>query len=268
MQNILNLISLDLTIGSIHSVNLEHHEKGWRFGHLDRSNGRRSGGLVLVVDGSAEYCFDGAVHKVKKGDILYLRRGMVYDSRVTDDVIYSMIVVNFQFGSDAEANKLPIPWRIAFKSNPRAADLMDQLLTVWKSGQLFYRMKAYSILQEIFYELAIHCAQRQTGPNMAKIIRSVEYMEQNYAGSIHLDDLARLSNLSPSHFRKLFTEVYGVPPIEYLNHIRIEHAKYLIASRQYALGTIAERTGFNSPQYFSRTFKAIVGLSPREYNSD
>lgn len=70
-----------------------------------------------------------------------------------------------------------------------------------------------------------------------------------------------------SYFRKLFREVTGASPINYFNHMRIEHSKTQL--RQYhqvrTIKEIALSAGFSDPYYFSRTFKQHEGISPKQY---
>ena len=53
--------------------------------------------------------------------------------------------------------------------------------------------------------------------------------------------------------------------IEYVNEIRISHAKSLLEKESLAIGEIACRVGFNDINYFSRRFKAVTGMTPSEY---
>ncbi|NLG36486.1 MAG: AraC family transcriptional regulator [Clostridiales bacterium] len=269
MQNTPDWIRADVGIGSILSVNLEHHEKGWRYSHSARNHGRRTSAFVLVLGGAATYRMGRKDFRAEQNDLLFLRKGMVYDSRVTEDCVYTILVVTFNFLSEEEARRLPLVWKIPLRPGGRIIELFTELREIWARGSFFYRLGARAILQQIVYELSVQSLRRIMNSDQAsKILPSIEYMEQHYSRPLRLPELARQSSFSPSHFRRLFVEAFGMPPMDYLNYIRIEHAKNLIASRSYPLREVAERTGFGSPQYFSRIFRKITGVSPSRYTGD
>ena len=92
-----------------------------------------------------------------------------------------------------------------------------------------------------------------------------EYIGDNFARDISLDDVSRVVNISPYYFSKLFKEATGENFIEYLTNIRIEKAKELLTGSDLSMKEICSMCGYQDPNYFSRTFKKNVGLTPTEY---
>lgn len=92
-----------------------------------------------------------------------------------------------------------------------------------------------------------------------------EYIRQNFAKDISLDEVSRKVNISPYYFSKIFKEETGENFIEYLTAIRIEKAKELLNNTEYSMKEICTMCGYSDPNYFSRSFKKNVGLSPTEY---
>ncbi|NLY17428.1 MAG: AraC family transcriptional regulator [Clostridiaceae bacterium] len=93
----------------------------------------------------------------------------------------------------------------------------------------------------------------------------VEYIHKNYSSEIKLKDLADIAYLSPIYLCSAFKDRFGVSPIQYLQNIRCENAKRLLADTNETITIIAERVGFQSIYYFSRFFKSHTGISPNEY---
>jgi AraC-like DNA-binding protein len=81
---------------------------------------------------------------------------------------------------------------------------------------------------------------------------------------IRLEDLATVSNLSPFHLTRVFQKEVGIPPYEYLVHIRIKRAQTLLKNGESIAGT-AYSTGFSDQSHFTRFFKRHVGITPGEY---
>ncbi|MBR5422133.1 MAG: response regulator [Lachnospiraceae bacterium] len=92
-----------------------------------------------------------------------------------------------------------------------------------------------------------------------------DYISDNYSKELSLDDVSRVVNISPYYFSKLFKEATGENFIEYLTNLRIEKAKELLSGSELSMKEICAQCGWQDPNYFSRTFKKNVGLTPTEY---
>jgi transcriptional regulator GlxA family with amidase domain len=107
-----------------------------------------------------------------------------------------------------------------------------------------------------------------TAPTTVMRIRSVAaYMRQHLERPVRLDELARMANLSVSHFSAIFRKEFGFSPLDYLIRTRIRRACELLDTTGSSLKEIAEAVGFSDPLYFSRVFRTIHGVSPSQYRS-
>ncbi len=95
-----------------------------------------------------------------------------------------------------------------------------------------------------------------------------DYIEKNYHKDISLDDVSRKIGISPYYFSKLFKEDMGEGFVEYLTKIRIEKAKELLSTTEYSMKEICSMVGYADPNYFSRSFKKNVGVTPTEYKGN
>ena len=91
-----------------------------------------------------------------------------------------------------------------------------------------------------------------------------DYVEDHYAQQLTLDHMAKLAGISPSYFSRLFREYHGVSFVEHLNAVRIRVARQLIGSGTKIQET-ATMVGFTDYSYFSKVFRQIEGVSPREF---
>ena len=92
-----------------------------------------------------------------------------------------------------------------------------------------------------------------------------EYIKANYSKALNLDEVSYYVNVSPYYFSKIFKEGTGENFIEYLTNIRIEKAKELLSNTDYSMKEICVMVGYSDPNYFSRSFKKNVGVTPTEY---
>lgn len=102
--------------------------------------------------------------------------------------------------------------------------------------------------------------------DMNPLIRDViAYIERNYAENLTLETISRHFAINPTYFCKLFKKSVGATFINYLTDIRIKKAMQLIRETNMPNYLIAEKTGYQTPEYFSKIFKKKTGLSPKEY---
>ncbi|MBQ8596970.1 MAG: response regulator [Lachnospiraceae bacterium] len=92
-----------------------------------------------------------------------------------------------------------------------------------------------------------------------------DYINHNYHKDISLDEVSRVVNISPYYFSKIFKEDTNENFIEYLTGVRINKAKELLDTTEYSMKEICSMVGYSDPNYFSRSFKKNVGVTPTEY---
>jgi AraC family transcriptional regulator len=94
----------------------------------------------------------------------------------------------------------------------------------------------------------------------------VEYIEEHLDASPTLEQLAAVACLSPYHFARQFKTATGLPPHEYVIARRVERARqFLQSGGDLPLAEVAARAGFSDQSQFSRHFKRLVGVTPRQF---
>ncbi|AZU61835.1 helix-turn-helix domain-containing protein [Neobacillus mesonae] len=100
------------------------------------------------------------------------------------------------------------------------------------------------------------------------IERGIAYMEANFVNSeLRLEDVAYYVDRNPSYFSHLLVTKTGSSFTDVLTGIRMKEAKRLLIESNKPIKEIAELTGYQNANYFSRIFKEFVGMSPREFRS-
>ena len=100
-----------------------------------------------------------------------------------------------------------------------------------------------------------------------RLLRARDAMDRAYAQPLDVPALARIAHTSESHFNRTFKATFGETPHRYLQRRRIERAMVLLRQTDRSITEICLDVGFNSLGTFSRTFKEIVGESPREFRA-
>lgn len=94
---------------------------------------------------------------------------------------------------------------------------------------------------------------------------AVEYMERNYMKNLKLGEVAEVSGMSESYFSRYFKKMLGEGFSNYLNRIRVEKAKELMAKKKMSMQEVAEQVGYSNSAYFTQIFKGITGVLPKTY---
>jgi AraC-like DNA-binding protein len=100
-----------------------------------------------------------------------------------------------------------------------------------------------------------------------QISKAINYMENNYSQKITLANLAEVSGLSGSSFRRCFHNAVGLSPINYLLKLRLRKAAVLLDTGDLSISEIAYKTGFSDSNYFIRQFKKFTGVTPLKYRA-
>ncbi len=93
-----------------------------------------------------------------------------------------------------------------------------------------------------------------------------EQIEAVYADpEYNVEKLSETLGLSRGHLHRKIKELTGTTPVEFLRTYRLNKATQLLRQNAYTVSEVAYRTGFSSPAYFSKCFKAVYGVTPTEY---
>ncbi|MDX9881132.1 MAG: AraC family transcriptional regulator [Prolixibacteraceae bacterium] len=95
--------------------------------------------------------------------------------------------------------------------------------------------------------------------------QSINFMLENIGRKLALNDLAEVVDLSASHFSRLFVTRTGHSPIDYFIQLKIQRACRLLDNTDWPIAGVARETGFEDQFYFSRQFRKVMNMSPREY---
>ncbi len=97
------------------------------------------------------------------------------------------------------------------------------------------------------------------------VFKAMEYIRQNYDRKLSLDDIAQHVYLSRSYLSSLFREETGQTLFSYINQVRVEKSKLFLMDPGVSLAETAALCGFEDQSYFTKVFRKITSLSPKQY---
>lgn len=134
---------------------------------------------------------------------------------------------------------------------------MQEIKTFY-SIYIFFRENLYVKNTIVLYPI-------KSGEYISEIIG---YITENYSKKISLEKIATFIGFSPSYFCKIFKNNFGINFIDYLIRYRLDIACHLLEISRLHIYEIALKTGFGDEAHFSRSFKNIMKITPKEYRNN
>jgi len=143
-------------------------------------------------------------------------------------------------------------------------DICNNLENGYSSDNLRYVNMIFShFLTSLIYEDKFNHEGYRNGHDI--IVKTINFMQDNIAKLIRLDELSTYASLSTSHFSAVFRAKTGYSPIEYFNQLKIQKACQYISFTNMPIKAIALSLGFEDQYYFTRVFTKLMSTSPSEY---
>ena len=103
---------------------------------------------------------------------------------------------------------------------------------------------------------------------LRRVSRGRDFMESTWTESITLEEIARAACLSPYHFHRLFRQMFGERPHQYLVRRRLERAAEMLRSSDVPVTQVCLEAGFESPGSFSTLFRQRYGMPPSQWRTN
>lgn len=119
-----------------------------------------------------------------------------------------------------------------------------------------------------FEELLIHLQKEAFHiPTAKENVASevIQYLEHHFMKKLQMEELAEKLHYHPDYMTRCMQTVYGLTPNQYINRLKVEKAKTMLASTNDKIAAIAEQVGIDDPTYFSKLFRQNEGMTPIEY---
>ena len=139
----------------------------------------------------------------------------------------------------------------------------NRALHLWQQKDTAYRLKCSEYLMRI---MAMICREEENGVVRGPEHRAAQIIEKNLANAdFTIASLSERVGVSGAYLRRVFSEVYGMPPGAYLVEKRMEKAVHLIEADCFTVREIALRCGYENEKYFATAFKKRYHMPPSRY---
>ncbi len=228
--------------------------------------------ILYFIKGENTISFNLQPCHVKEGDIVFFNGKELHTGTIDRrNTIYYCIHVNSNFFHNLVGTEYVVFNTII--RDPRCSALLESAIEQAQNSDFESLIAVRKTMYEFFAILAKdHVSSILSESDYKRQFKRLdtfnavlEYLDRNFNEDVSVQLLADHFFISPSYFAHLFKSKTGQSVIEYVNGVRIAHAKSFLEKGDLAIGEIAGRVGFGDINYFSRKFKALVGMTPREY---
>jgi AraC family transcriptional regulator len=197
--------------------------------------------------------------KVERGvfaDVLYLALDHVFVSRVAVGLELDsdrIELIEQRRGTDPTLHHIAM----ALRAGVQTGAALDRIY-----GEGLSTALAAHLLRE--YGAAVLAPKRQYGGlPRAKLVRALEYIQDQLDTDLTVSGIAQAVDLSPYHFTRLFKESTGQSPHQYVVDARVRKAKELLTTGKFTISEAAFHLGFADQSHLTRHFKRVFGLPPK-----
>ncbi len=259
--------------------------------HTSQRERLRSCLCFVVLEGTGQLRYDGQVYYLSKGDVVFIDCQKPYSHSTGKDSI--------QEGDGGSGQGLwTLQWCHFYGSNLTAVyakyqerggqpvirpediapyrELLREIYFIASSDDYIRDMRINEKLNALLTYLmseSWHAEARreQDGEYGVKAKIAVQqvkaYVDEHYREKLTLESVAERFFINKYYLSRLFKDQYGVTLNAYVQRVRITHAKRMLRFTDEKIENIGIKCGVGELSYFSRIFKKVEGVSPREYRS-
>jgi len=221
--------------------------------------------LDYFPDGKGMYRIEDSSCAITADTFYFVSPGRAHEIR--SSTAYPLINLTVKFRHPyLNQEFLPLTIKVAPAVTGQMARLFRQVVSETVTDAVENKHIASLRLSELL--VLLYQAYRETqcsNINNALVLRVIRYLSAHFNTSLPLADLARVAGVSEEHLCRIFKKETGFSPLEFLQLLRLEHAKMQLGGEGGKISDIAAMTGFGKSADMNRRFRKYLGMSSREY---
>ena len=239
-----------------------------------RPKGRLDYQLLYIVSGKGHFYFHGEDRVVHAGRMVLIQPRQEQRYEYFGEDKPEVYWVHFT-GSDVKnilrSYNIPMDDPIFYSgASSTYSYLFKEMIHELQNCKTGYEDLLAMYLRQIF--LLVQRTRQEERPTVSTYIQEEmefarRYFNEHYNEPISIQEYAESRNMSVCYFQRNFKQIVKHTPMQYLLTIRVNNAASLLETTDYSMAEIAAIVGYEDPLYFSRLFRKIKGVSPRDYRN-
>ena len=240
--------------------------------------------ILYICNGSIRITCNGKETTLSKGDLCYFYpmqlHSVLLNPECSENASHAVIKFNVQTLNIAKAYLPPIydcfvhraleeDSCLIVRNNEDLRKIVENIVTEYENKKAMHMLAVQSGITSLLISIARNTdvkekqVSKQPKQNLS-FHHILEYIDTHSAEQIEVKELAKICNMSYSHFARVFRENYGRSCKEYIQYIRMNKAQDLLLNSDFDLDYIAQETGFYDCSHFIRQYKKWCGITPKQ----
>ncbi|MDR1673476.1 MAG: AraC family transcriptional regulator [Bacteroidales bacterium] len=243
-----------------------------RYHFRERTGGTNENILIYCADGAGWIEYKDEKHVLKKHSVFILPANETHAYGADNRNPWSIYWIHFRGENVAAFSSIIArPVVLPESDNSRFGDRLRLFEEMYRNLEMGYsteNLEFVSFCLQYFLASVKYLSQYRITKNVEEadsVQKSILFMKEHLELPVTLKDIAASVGYSISHFGAMFTQKTSYSPMEYLNQLKIQRACSYLQFSDLQLKEIAFRLGFYDPFHFSKTFKQVMEITPREY---
>ena len=242
--------------------------------------------IIEVLSGKAKIQIGTEILLAEAGDFVYVPtanvfridaitekaavRGMIFDSSIIRNNLENFDEEVFYMFDVQSRNKISV-FKEGHPVYPTISYYMSESYEEYIAKDVCYKLPIRANIYLMMTALLrYYCGSKDESDrmiyhNVLRLAPVMNFIGEHFCEKIYVDKLADMINVSADYFTKMFKESIGKTPIEYINGLRVNRAMELLFKTKDSMAEIAEEIGFCNANYFHKTFKQYMDMSPLAY---
>lgn len=257
----------------------------WEYGHNFKEHWHEHLQIFYIVSGKGYIRCETKDYDICSKDIIVINsREIHYLESKDDNFKFYLIRIDLPFLFSNQIDLCQTKYLAPFSENlilfknlirndQTVSSCIDSIIHEYYSKEIGYELAIKSSLYTLMVLLMRNYVDRFVTPRQAthkintikRFYEIYDYIENNYKHEISTAELAEIAHVNTYYFSRIFKQITGRTPVEYINEIRLRKSIELLKTDSMNITEIAMNCGFNDLNYFSRVFKKKYGISPSKF---
>lgn len=227
--------------------------------------------LHFILKGQGHYYLNNKHYKLNENQCFLTEPGTVtlYKAEPTNPWTYTWICFNGDYVPHLlkQSNLNTDNPIINLSCNQTIYEIIKKMLSYHQltpANECYLQSKLYLIFAKLHEALQSVYNKVELNNNFY-VTKAIEYIEKNTFTNLSVNDIARYLNISRSHLYALFKQELNTSPQQFLTNAKIANARELLSKTKIPIYSVALSCGYKNAFAFSRAFKQVTNISPREY---
>lgn len=250
-----------------------------------------------ICSGSATFVVDGESYFVKQDDVFYIPQGCQLYCAALEEIVFISVrfIGSIQLqGEDMLKHLWNISKQYNFSHDPQVREWFERMYQSAISRTTYKRLETRGYLNLICAKLAQQSSKNVEAEETLKADREmmesmhdmkyirrralashnktdpriqalVDYITLHPEENLTREQMCEMCDVSESTLRRLFKTHMGKSIYEFIKETKILYASHLLMTTNIPISEIGYQLGYESPSYFTKTFREVFGISPQEY---